>query len=273
MRDVAARAGRRRPAGHPLPRRRRLRRRQHAGRRGGRAPPTSRARSTATASAAATRTSSRSSRTSSSSSATAASTTTSLARLTEVAHFADELLNFTPDPDQPYVGRNAFAHKGGMHVAGVNADPATFEHLDPDRVGNARELLVSELSGKGTVGRARRGRRPRARRRRGAAGRSTASRSSSTTGYHFEAADGSFELLLRKETGELRAAVPPRVVARDRREARRRQGRDRGHDQDLGRRRALRAHGGGKRSRQRARQGAALGDRGDPPAPRRHRRS
>ena len=41
-----------------------------------------------------------------------------------------------PNPDQPYVGRNAFAHKGGMHVAGVNADPATFEHLDPDLVGN-----------------------------------------------------------------------------------------------------------------------------------------
>ena len=51
--------------------------------------------------------------------------------LTEVAHFADELLNFNPDPDQPYVGRNAFAHKGGMHVAGVNADPATFEHVGP----------------------------------------------------------------------------------------------------------------------------------------------
>ena len=38
-----------------------------------------------------------------------------------------------PDPDQPYVGKNAFAHKGGLHVAGVNADPATFEHIDPAR--------------------------------------------------------------------------------------------------------------------------------------------
>ena len=45
--------------------------------------------------------------------------TEQLASLTETAHFIDELLNFTPDPDQPYVGRNAFAHKGGMHVAGV----------------------------------------------------------------------------------------------------------------------------------------------------------
>src|SRR5205085_1585707 len=74
-----------------------------------------------------------------------------LASLTATAHYLDELLNFTPNPDQPYVGRNAFAHKGGMHVAGVNADPATFEHIEPDVVGNRRELIVSELSGKGTV--------------------------------------------------------------------------------------------------------------------------
>ncbi len=74
-----------------------------------------------------------------------------LETLAPTAHFIDELLNFTPDPDQPYVGRNAFAHKGGMHVAGVNTDPATFEHVDPSVVGNSRELLVSELSGKGTV--------------------------------------------------------------------------------------------------------------------------
>ena len=85
-----------------------------------------------------------------------------LARLTETAHFVDELLNLAPDPNQPYVGKNAFAHKGGMHVAGVRADAATFEHVDPAIVGNRRDLLVSELSGRGTVqekaadGRARR---------------------------------------------------------------------------------------------------------------------
>ncbi len=70
-------------------------------------------------------------------------TSEQLQSLTATAHFFDELLNFTPDPDQPYVGRNAFAHKGGMHVAGVAADPATFEHLDPAVVGNRRDLLVS----------------------------------------------------------------------------------------------------------------------------------
>ena len=75
----------------------------------------------------------------------------SLAGLTEASHLLDELLNFTPDANRPYVGKNAFAHKGGMHVAGVNADPATFEHIDPAAVGNTREVLISELSGKGTV--------------------------------------------------------------------------------------------------------------------------
>ena len=123
-----------------------------------------------------------------------------LAELTDASHFLDELLNFTPNPDAPYVGRNAFAHKGGMHVAGVNEDPATFEHLDPDLVGNRRELLVSELSGRGTV-----------RARADAAGLTVDDATVSRviervkelehTGYHFEAADGSFDLLLRKEAG------------------------------------------------------------------------
>jgi 2-isopropylmalate synthase len=123
-----------------------------------------------------------------------------LASLTPTAHFLDELLNFTPDPDQPYVGRNAFAHKGGMHVAGVEADPATFEHVEPGVVGNRRDLLISELSGKGTV-------HARARDAGLSLSDEDAGRVSERVkelehlGYHYEAADGSFELLLRKETG------------------------------------------------------------------------
>src|SRR4029077_18294672 len=74
-----------------------------------------------------------------------------LARLTETAHFVDELLNRAPDPRQPYVGKSAFAHKGGLHVAGIRADASTFEHVAPQLVGNQTELLISELSGKGTV--------------------------------------------------------------------------------------------------------------------------
>jgi 2-isopropylmalate synthase len=124
-----------------------------------------------------------------------------LERLAETAHYVDEVLNFTPDPDQPYVGKNAFAHKGGMHVAGINVDPATFEHMDPALVGNAREILVSELSGKGTV---------EARAREAGlelddeAARRVIERVKALehAGYHFEAADASFELLLRKESGD-----------------------------------------------------------------------
>src|SRR6202163_4809283 len=69
-----------------------------------------------------------------------------LARLTETAHFVDELLNRSPDPAQPYVGKHAFAHKAGMHVAGVQAEPQAFEHIEPEVVGNRREVLISELS-------------------------------------------------------------------------------------------------------------------------------
>jgi 2-isopropylmalate synthase len=124
-----------------------------------------------------------------------------LASLTATAHFLDELLNFKPDPDQPYVGRNAFAHKGGMHVAGVTADPATFEHIDPEIVGNRRELLISELSGKGTV-HARALEAGIELEDEDAARVSERVKQLEHLGYHFEAADGSFELLLRKETGE-----------------------------------------------------------------------
>ena len=118
--------------------------------------------------------------------------------LTEASHLLAELLNLTPDPNAPYVGKNAFAHKGGMHIAGVAADPATFEHIDPAAVGNAREVLVSELSGKGTlIGHAG-----------GALAPEDAARVVERVkelehrGFQFEAADGSLDLLIRRETGE-----------------------------------------------------------------------
>lgn len=124
-----------------------------------------------------------------------------LALITEIAHFVDEICNLTPHPDQPYVGRNAFAHKGGMHVAGVQADARTFEHVDPEQVGNSRELLVSELSGKGTV-------LSHAERAGITVDAETAKRAVERLkerehrGYHYEAADASFELLLRREAGQ-----------------------------------------------------------------------
>ena len=124
-----------------------------------------------------------------------------LARLTETAHLIDEICNVAPNPDQPYVGRNAFAHKGGMHVAGVVRDARTFEHVAPAAVGNDRALLVSELSGKGTV-------QAHAEQSGLALGDEAAARvvdrvkALESTGYQFEAADGSFDLLIRRETGD-----------------------------------------------------------------------
>ena len=126
----------------------------------------------------------------------------SLTGLTEAAHFLDELLNFVPDPDQPYVGKNAFAHKGGLHVAGVNADPATFEHIDPAAVGNSREVLISELSGPRHRALARRAGRAWRSTTRPPRAWSSASRQLEHRGFQFEAADGSFDLLIRRETGE-----------------------------------------------------------------------
>jgi 2-isopropylmalate synthase len=124
-----------------------------------------------------------------------------LARLTETAHLVDELLNRVPDPAQPYVGKHAFAHKAGLHAAGVRADAQTFEHIDPSVVGNDRDVLVSELSGRGTV--------IEKAREAGielddAAARRTVERVKSLEhrGFQFEAADGSFELLMRRESGD-----------------------------------------------------------------------
>ncbi len=117
------------------------------------------------------------------------------------SHFFNEILNLNPNPDQAYVGRNAFAHKGGMHVAGVNADPSTFEHIDPAVVGNGRDVLVSELSGKGTI-------LQQAERigvevdDRLAVRVLEQVKEREHRGYHYEAADGSLELLLRRETGD-----------------------------------------------------------------------
>jgi 2-isopropylmalate synthase len=121
--------------------------------------------------------------------------------LTTSSHFFDELLNLTPNHNQPYVGRNAFAHKGGMHVAGVSADPSTFEHIRPELVGNDRAVLVSELSGKGTIH--ARASEAGIELDDAAAGRLVERvKEREHEGYHYEAADGSFELLMRRESGD-----------------------------------------------------------------------
>jgi 2-isopropylmalate synthase len=126
-----------------------------------------------------------------------------LASLTTTAHYLDEVCNMASDPDRAYVGRNAFAHKAGMHAAGVAADASTFEHLDPALVGNEREILASELSGKATI-------RSQAERSglelddEAAARAVERLKEQEHRGYHYEAAPASFELLLRREAGSYR---------------------------------------------------------------------
>ncbi len=123
-----------------------------------------------------------------------------LASLTQTSHYLDELCNMAPDPDRAYVGRNAFAHKAGMHAAGVEADASTFEHLDPAAVGNQRQILASELAGKATI-------RTQASQAGLDLDEATAVRAVERLkqrehrGYHYEAAPASFELLLRREAG------------------------------------------------------------------------
>jgi 2-isopropylmalate synthase len=120
--------------------------------------------------------------------------------LTETARLIDELCNVAPNSNQPYVGANAFAHKGGMHVAGVNRDARTFEHVDPELVGADRRLLISELSGRGTV--EARAAKTGVELDEGAAARVVERvKELEHRGYHLEAADGSFDLLIRKEAG------------------------------------------------------------------------
>jgi len=70
-----------------------------------------------------------------------------LKRLTEVSHYINEIANMPSPNNQPYVGYGAFAHKGGIHVSALLKDSLTYEHINPDEVGNHRRVLVSELSG------------------------------------------------------------------------------------------------------------------------------
>jgi len=74
-----------------------------------------------------------------------------LKHLAPVSRLVDELLNRAPDRQAPYVGASAFAHKGGLHVSAVEKDPRTYEHVPPEAVGNERDLLVSDQSGRANI--------------------------------------------------------------------------------------------------------------------------
>ncbi len=123
-----------------------------------------------------------------------------LERLTETSHFVADVVNAAVWTHAPYVGRSAFAHKGGMHVAAVEKAPQTFEHVDPAKVGNEGRIVVSELSGKGAVVRKA---QELGLQLEGDDARVACVlrrlKSREHEGYHYEAADASFDLLLREE--------------------------------------------------------------------------
>ena len=189
-----------------------------------------------------------------------------MGKLTETAHFVDELLNRNPDPRAAWVGRSAFAHKGGLHVAGVRADATTFEHSDPRS--SATSASCSSPSWRASTPCWR---RPQAAGLvlddAGAARVIERVKELEHRGYQYEAADGSFELLLRQEAGEYeplfrleswRVIVEQRADGKVETEATIKvwlDGERYVHDR------------GGQRPGQRARRGAACGDRPGPPAP------
>jgi 2-isopropylmalate synthase len=125
-----------------------------------------------------------------------------LARLSEVAHLVAAVANLNPDNHAPFVGRSAFAHKGGIHVAAIAKVEASYQHIDPALIGNQRRVVVSELAGRGNV-------RLRAEElglRLDGNERSLLQqvKEREQHGYQFEAADGSFEMLVRRASADYR---------------------------------------------------------------------
>jgi 2-isopropylmalate synthase len=127
-----------------------------------------------------------------------------LKRLTEVSRFVYETANLPLADGQPYVGASAFAHKGGMHVHAVQKDATTYEHVEPELVGNTRKILVSELSGASNIA-AKAGQKFNIENDKAILRRVLGKvQDLENAGYHFEVAEASFELLVRKEIGRYR---------------------------------------------------------------------
>ncbi|HEX4792389.1 MAG TPA: citramalate synthase [Humisphaera sp.] len=129
----------------------------------------------------------------------------SLERLTEVSRYVYETANLNLVPGQPFVGSSAFAHKGGMHVQAIAKDVSTYEHVPPESVGNNRKILISELSGVSNIA-TKAGQKFDLTNDK-AALRAVLERvkTMENVGYQFEAAEASFELLVRKEIGRYRS--------------------------------------------------------------------
>ncbi len=130
-----------------------------------------------------------------------------LAQLQQLSRYVSETANMIPLNSRPFVGKSAFAHKGGIHVSAVMKEPRAYEHMDPQRVGNDRRVLVSDMSGKSNV-------EYKARElgvRLGGNGfdsRRIVSKIKcmEQDGYQFDVADGSFQILMEKFTDQFMPA-------------------------------------------------------------------
>jgi 2-isopropylmalate synthase len=127
-----------------------------------------------------------------------------LTRLSEVSHFIDELANVTPDLRAPYVGRAAFTHKGGLHVHAVQKLARTYEHVSPALVGNQQVIVLSDMSGQSNILMKAEG-MGLTLDKGGPVVRELLEKLKTLEkeGYEFEAADASFELLIRRTLGEV----------------------------------------------------------------------
>ena len=123
-----------------------------------------------------------------------------IGELLRVSHAIDEVANLTPHPHRPYVGVSAFAHKAGLHASAIKVDPTLYQHIDPALVGNDMRMLVSELAGRATVELKSRELGLDVATDRVTTGRVVDRiKDLEARGFVFEAAEASFELLLREE--------------------------------------------------------------------------
>lgn len=129
-----------------------------------------------------------------------------LARLTEISRNVWERLNRLGPDNQPFVGPAAFAHKGGVHVSAMQRNERTYEHIPPSSVGNLRRVLISEMAGRSSLLAKLEVRYPELRDPNVASAVLHEVQELEHQGYSFEAADGSFDLLVRRHLGRARPA-------------------------------------------------------------------
>lgn len=123
--------------------------------------------------------------------------------MTRISHAVSEITNVTPNQHQAYVGLSAFAHKAGLHASAVKIDPMLYQHIDPQQVGNDMRTLVSDMAGRASIELKGRELGIDLSEQKDVVGRVVKKvKELENRGYTFEAADASFELLLRNELGK-----------------------------------------------------------------------